>query len=152
MKKNIVLSFIIFSLSLFVISCASDDGDNVNPITPHDNGPLKLVILNNTEYDVKEVYYSQEAPYYNNYGTKINTDILKDQESINLCPREGNYYFTFIRQNGSSSNDLYISSGKALSLKAKAGTFTVKLFPYNFYYEVEHNDELICGGDNSNGE
>jgi len=144
MKKNIILSLIIFSLSLFFISCGAAE----SPIDESKTGPLKLVIFNNTEYDVKAIYYSEKAPVYNDYGVKINTDILKYQDSISICPKEGKYYFTFIRQNGSTNNNLYISSEKTLDLKSKAGVFTLELLPYNFFYDVKDNNEAECVGDN----
>jgi len=132
--------FILFAiLSVLIISC-EDSGDLVS------SGPLKLIIYNNTEYPVTELYYSRKAPEYGSYGEPLAINgLMEENSSISVCPdEEGDYYFSFVRQNGSGNNNLYVTSDEPLRLGKNDGIITIELLPYNFLYKSEKNDELKC--------
>jgi len=136
--------FILFISFLFVfISC---DGEATNDPKIEKNGPSKIIIVNKTDYDVKEFYYKiDEAPSYENLGIKLNTEILSDGAKIKYCPtKAGNYYFTFVRQNGSYDTNLYISSERELNLGLNSGVITLELLPFNFYYNNSFNSDIEC--------
>ena len=141
--KKVGMYKIIFFISfLFIfISCGGD-----SKIKEDGYGALKIIITNNTEYDIKELYYKVgESPSNNNYGIKLNTEVLADKASIEFCPtKEGDYYFTFVRQNGSNNTDLYISSEYALNLNFNSGILNLELLAFNFYYESSKNESKQC--------
>jgi len=151
--KNILFLFFNCLVVFFIISCANaSPSDPVDPPDPIDYKTLKLVIKNNTEYDIKKIYYSSQKPSYNNYGEELDASKLNENGEIVVCPSSGSYYFTFIRQNGSSSNNLHISSKNSLALKDRGGIFTVNLLPYNFTYQNNINEDDNCQDGSLNGE
>jgi len=142
--KVLKISILLLCCMLYIASCAASDSE-YKPID-EGNGPLKLIITNNTDYDVKELYYKiDQVPSYENLGVKLNESLLRDEAVFEFCPSKGGkYYFTFVRQNGSYDTSLYISSEQALYLKPDSGIIKLSLLPFNFHYEVVENYETTC--------
>jgi len=132
---------LIISLIFFILIVSCDESGVSSP----SEGPLKLVFFNNTEYDVKELYYSVNYPEYGKYGTKVDIgEKLEHKGKISICPEGEAYYFTFVRQNGSTNNNLYITSETPLKLNSNSGIVTLELLPYNFLYKTKDNDKPQC--------
>ena len=138
MKREIYKLLVLFSVLLTLASCSGDENNDV------DLGVSKLIIFNNTEYDVKKVYYKETKPSYEDLGIELTTEVLKHEGTIEFCPESKDYYITFVRQNGSTDNDLYISSENPLSFNGRDGIVTLQLLPYNFYYTSVINSAVGC--------
>jgi len=147
--RNFFVKILMSVFFIFLMVSCGDAGTD----TPIDNGtPLKITFVNKTDYDVKELYYKvNELPTFENPGIKVSDKVLNNEDIYDLCPiKDGQYYFTFVRQNGSYDTNLYISSEEPISLNSKSGLIKLELLPFNFYYTVSKNKENECR-ENNNG-
>ena len=153
--KKLFLSFIFL---VFLFSCADGAGSSEKE---HGNGPLKLIITNKTDYEVTEIYYKQ-TDYFdsaNGFGIELlKGNALPDKDRLIFCPEFVNhgsnlpYYFTFVRQKGSTDNKFYITTDVPVYLNRDSGIVSIDLLPYNFYSARTKNEEKICNDGTRNGE
>jgi len=158
MKNLFKILFTLFIITL--VSCA-DSASDVGKVDIN-NGPIKIIINNKTDMEIKQVYYQQTSDFssQNGYGTELLTQapLAKDSQLV-ICPdfmeqeqQSIPYYFTFKRQKGSTDSFFYITMETPIYLSATSGIVNIDLLPYNFYYTAKTNEETVCGDGNQDGE
>ena len=158
--KNIKFFWLV--MLIFFTNLLSYCSEGSNSVTAKYNGPLKLIITNKTDYEVKEIYYKQTDDFNldNGYGNNLlkDNETLADGASLILCPNfvqdssEKPYYFTFVRQKGSTDNSFYITTEIPIYLSSVSGIVNIDLLPYNFYSTTTKNTEQHCNDGIQNGE